>query len=224
MKYVYIFIFFISCKSNTDKKENVEKNNTSNIENKLDTLINNNDYLILGDKFIKVKIINKKEVDNFPSFELLFTYRNDVILVDKVKYDNLKIYRKYQPQKSFNDYQVDIYNGKLADPDFSSNPDAKLYITRIKDECAKGINFAGHYTLVIWGCGSPCQSGVIIDRKTGKIFGGYDSTLGSEFKKDSKMIIKNIGAIDTKSNLIDVCAFCEVSHEVWTGIEFNEVE
>lgn len=224
MKYVCIFIFFISCNSNTDKKENVEKNDTSNIENKLDTLINNNEYLILGDKFIKVKIINKKEVDNFPSFELLFTYRNDVILVDKVKYDNLKIYRKYQPQKSFNDYQVDIYNGKLADPDFSSNPDAKLYVTRIKDECAKGINFSGHYTLVIWGCGSPCQSGVVVDRKTGKIFMGYDSTLGTDFKKDSKMIIKNIGAIDTKTNLIEVCAFCEVSHEVWTGIEFKEVE
>ena len=80
------------------------------------------------------------------------------------------------------------------------------------------------YTLVIWGCGSPCQSGVVIDRITGEIFGGYGTSLGSEFRKDSRMIIRNVEAIDTATNLIRSCTFCGVNHEIWTGTEFEEIE
>jgi hypothetical protein len=180
--------------------------------------------LILGDKLAKVKVVAENEIDNFPSFKIMVGYRNDVIIGENIDYDNLKIYRKYQPQTSFQDFPTDIYKGKLADPDFSTNPEAKRFITRIKNECTNGINFAGQYTLVTWGCGSTCQSGVVVDRKTGRIFGGYGTALGSEFRKDSKMIIKNVGAIDTTTNLIEVCAYCVVNHEIWTGTEFKEVE
>jgi hypothetical protein len=33
-----------------------------------------------------------------------------------------------------------------------------------------GPNFAGHYALVTWGCGSPCLMGAFVDLKTGRIF------------------------------------------------------
>jgi hypothetical protein len=180
--------------------------------------------LIFGDKHAKVKVVNENEVHKFPTFEILIRYRNDVIVGENIDVDNVKIYRKYQPKTSFNDYPVDIYEGELADPDFSTNPDSKRFITRIKNECAKGINFAGQYTLVTWGCGSSCQSGVVVDRITGKIFWGYGTSFGSEFKKDSRMIIRNFGAIDTMTNLIEVCAYCEVDHEIWTGTKFKAVE
>jgi hypothetical protein len=99
--------------------------------------------LIFGDKLAKVKVVNENEVHKFPTFEILIRYRNDVIVGENIDVDNVKIYRKYQPKTSFNDYPVDIYEGELADPDFSTNPDSKRFITRIKNECAKGINFAG---------------------------------------------------------------------------------
>lgn len=228
----YLTCFLIlSCQSNKDNSEKRELNHSDSTKtgiqqpkNQIDTLLNSDNYLILGDKLAKVKVVTENEVDNFPSFEILVGYRNEVIIGENIDYDNLEIYRKYQPQTSFKDFPVDIYKGKLADPDFSTDPDAKRFITRIKNECAKGINFAGQYTLVTWGCGSPCQSGVVVDRKTGKIFGGYGTSLGSEFRKDSKMIIRNVGAIDTTTNLIEVCAYCEVKHEIWTGTEFKEVE
>jgi len=220
----YLTCFFIlSCQSQTDKQESSTTEFLQ--ENKeLDTLLNTNEYLILGDKFAKVKVVNKNEVTKFSNFEILIEYRNDVILGEKIHSDNLKIYRKYQPKKTFEDYPADSYSGELADPDFSTNPEAKRFITRIKEECANGINFAGHYTLVTWGCGSPCQTGVVVDRKTGKIYSGLETSLGSKFKKDSKMIIRNVGAIDTSTNLIEVCAYCEVSHEIWTETEFKEIE
>lgn len=228
----YLTCFLIlSCQSNNENTEKEELNISDSAmteiqqtESQIDTLLNTVDYLILGDKLAKVKVVRENEVDNFPSFEILIGYRNDVIIGENIEYDNVKIYKKYQPKTSFKDYPVDIYEGKLADPDFSTDPDSKRFITRIKNECANGINFAGQYTLVTWGCGSPCQSGVIVDRKTGEIFGGYGTSLGSEFRKNSKLIIRNVGAIDTTTYLIEVCAYCHVNHEVWTGTEFKEVE
>jgi len=226
-----IYFLILSCQLNKDKSD---KNGLSNPdskttdiqqkENQSYTLLNTDGYLIFGDKLAKVKVVNENEVHKFPTFEILIRYRNDVIVGENIDVDNVKIYRKYQPKTSFNDYPVDIYEGELADPDFSTNPDSKRFITRIKNECAKGINFAGQYTLVTWGCGSSCQSGVVVDRITGKIFGGYGTSFGSEFKKDSRMIIRNFGAIDTMTNLIEVCAYCEVDHEIWTGTKFKAVE
>ena len=227
-----IYILILSCQLKTEQKNSVKTEvnesptltkDTAN-NGKLDTLLNTNNYLILGEKLAKVKVVKDDEIDNFPTFEILISYRDEVIIGENIDYSEVEIYRKYHPKTSFKDYQVPIYEGKLADPDFSTNPDTKRFITRIKNECAKGINFAGQYTLVTWGCGSPCQSGVVVDRKTGEIFGGYGTSLGSEFRKDSKMIIRNVGAIDTTTNLIDVCAYCDVNHKIWTGREFKEVE
>ncbi len=227
-----ICILILSCQSKTEKQnsEKIEISEPPTLTDdtvtydKLDTLLNTNDYLILSEKLTKVKVVKDDEIDNFPTFEILIGYRDEVIIGENIDYSDVEIYRKYNPKTSFEDYQVAVYEGKLTDPDFSTDPGAKRFITRIKNECAKGINFAGQYTLVTWGCGSPCQSGVVVDRKTGAIFGGYGTALGSEFKKDSKMIIRNVGAIDTTTSLIEVCAYCDVSHEIWTGTEFEEVE
>ncbi|RSK41345.1 hypothetical protein [Mangrovimonas spongiae] len=197
---------------------------TSHGKNQFDTLLNTQDYLILGNKLSKVKVISKNDIKNFPSYKTLAHYQSDIIIGENTSHNSFKIYRKYHPKISFKDFPADVFKGQLADPDFSTNPDVKSFITRIKNECANGINFAGHYTLVTWGCGSTCQSGVLVDRKTGKIFSGVDTSLGSKFKKDSKMIIKNVGAINTTTNLIEVCAYCEVSHHIWTGTMFKKIK
>ena len=236
MKFVVIiaccFCFLmLSCQSNNDKPGKVEVSNTDSSltviqqeEQQIDTLLNTENYLVLGNQPATVKVVNENEVEDYPTYEILIGDGEEVIIGVHIDYDNLELYRKYHPKTSFTDYPADIYKGKLAEPDFSSDPDAKRFITRIKKECANGINFAGHYTLVTWGCGSPCQSGVVVDRKTGKIYGGYGTSLGSSFRKDSRMIIRNVEAIDTTTNLIRICAFCDVNHEVWTGTTFKEVE
>lgn len=213
----------MNCQTKLDKKD-LEKAEVLQVENRLDTLLNTNDYLIIGEKQTKVKVVKKNEVNNFLTFKTKGDYKDDIIIGENGEYDSLQIYKKYNPKTSFKDYQVDVYQGKLVNPDFSTNPNSKKFITRIKNECLNGINFAGHYTLVTWGCGSPCQSGVVVNRKTGKIYDGYGTSLGSEFKKDSKMIIMNVGSIDTATNLIEICGYCEVSHEIWTGVKFKEIE
>jgi hypothetical protein len=230
-----ICTMILSCQSDTESKtekqndETVDQNDSqipTEIEEEkieLDTLLNSDDYLIIGEKSAKVKVVKENEVKNFPRFETLYIFRDAVILGKDIEFEDVKIYQKFHP-KSFEDYPAEMYQGELADPDFSTNPKEKMFITAIKNNCKKGINFAGHYTLAIWGCGSPCQSGVVVDRITGKIYSGYNSSLSSEFKKDSKLIIRNIGAIDTTTNLIRADVFSEVYQGIWTGTKFKEFE
>ena len=68
-----------------------------------------------------------------------------------------------------------------------------------------GPNFAGHYTIVRWGCGSDCRQFAIVDARTGTVYfpreltqidsGPYigDDPLASEeslqFRRDSRLLI-----------------------------------
>lgn len=210
-------------RNNIDKQE-LAGVPIKNVSLSIDTLLNTENYLALGKGCANIKVIKCDELNNFPSFTKLGNYKDDLIIGKDVNLEHLRLFRKYKPKTSFEDYKVDVYEGELAEPDFESNLSARLFITRIKEGCAEGINFAGHCTLITWGCGSPCQQGVVVDRKTGKIFDDYGTSLGSEFRKDSKMIITNVEAIDFETNLIELCPYCEVAHQIWTGTEFITIE
>lgn len=51
-----------------------------------------------------------------------------------------------------------------------TDPAARLYRTRIREAVAKGVGFAGHYEVAIWGCGAACLSFAIVDAVTGKVY------------------------------------------------------
>ena len=127
-------------------------------------------------------------------------------------------------QEAFENYNVKVYQGKLKEPNFDSNKEAKKFITRIKEECKNGINFGGHYTLIIIGCGTACQLGILVDRKTGIIYKGIVTELGSSFKKNSNLFIKNIESekyeFDQESN----CDYCKRSNLVWNDDHFEKIE
>ncbi|HTK60303.1 MAG TPA: hypothetical protein VL283_03830 [Candidatus Baltobacteraceae bacterium] len=92
---------------------------------------------------------------------------------------------------SYEDYPVDeIYTGTVAAVDFSGNEPALEFKTTIRQQAAKGPNFAGHYTVVSWGCGSACQQNAVIDAKTGVIV-AYNllTTGGTEYRLDSRLLI-----------------------------------
>src|SRR5947209_7023374 len=46
--------------------------------------------------------------------------------------------------------------------------EAKKYRTRLREGLKGGPNFAGHYTLVSWGCGATCVTGAVVNNVTGK--------------------------------------------------------
>jgi len=68
----------------------------------------------------------------------------------------------------------------------------------IRIQASKGPNFAGHFTLAYWGCGSPCLSFVIIDAVSGAIYEFKESVACADenrmdasvdFKLESRLVI-----------------------------------
>lgn len=93
---------------------------------------------------------------------------------------------------TFDRYPVEsVYTGPSAKVNLWSHPKARMFRTRLREGNQQPVNFAGHYKLVQIGCGTSCQISFIIDAKNGNVYGGPDTALGADFKKDSKLIIAN---------------------------------
>lgn len=73
------------------------------------------------------------------------------------------------PGDLFSNYPVKaVFRGNPAPPVLDA-PRVRLYRTRIRDGVSKGVVFAGHYEITVWGCGAGCLSFAIIDAFTGKV-------------------------------------------------------
>lgn len=82
----------------------------------------------------------------------------------------------------FEDFPVaEIFKGTPAPPSLIT-PGERMYRTRIRNGVTKGEgvwrdksqqpgpNFAGHYIIVRWMCGSPCGMMAVVDALTGKVY------------------------------------------------------
>jgi len=73
---------------------------------------------------------------------------------------------------SFDDYAVkDIYKERPAQPII--NQDQRSFRTRIRDGAKSPVEFAGHYTVPSFGCGTECSAFFIVDSITGKVYDGF---------------------------------------------------
>ena len=70
----------------------------------------------------------------------------------------------------FEDYPAQPYTGANAAPDISSDLRSRRYRTQLRGWATETPNFAGHYILATWGCGTGCTQIAIIDSVTGKVF------------------------------------------------------
>jgi len=76
---------------------------------------------------------------------------------------------------------------------------AKQYRSVIRAEFHRPANFAGHYRVAIWGCGTDCRDFAILDKKTGKVYTmpGVDEIAGVigndderiDFRPDSRLLV-----------------------------------
>ena len=116
----------------------------------------------------------------------------------------------------FEQYKVNkIHRGKPAVPVLRTLEDRE-YHTRIREGATAGPNFAGHYTVIIIGCGTECASFVIVDAASGRVFSRAQKeyTCGPTFKVNSRLLTTDVctGAIQKNCNR----AFWE-----WTGTELK---
>jgi hypothetical protein len=131
--------------------------------------------------------------------------------------DRNKIYWvdvKFEPYITFDDFPQDSVNDYTkASLNWDSNRLAYNFRTRIKNGYSSGFaNFGGFYTLTYWGCGSPCQAGVLIDRRTGDIYDLPPAALGYDFRAGSRMLIVN--KPDSLGFYAD-CIYCKPEIHIW---------
>lgn len=70
----------------------------------------------------------------------------------------------------FKDYPATKFTGKPA-PVKLTSPRARKYRTGLRENATEGPNFAGHYTIAAFGCGTGCVSPLaIIDATTGDVY------------------------------------------------------
>lgn len=102
---------------------------------------------------------------------------NVLSLFKKIVLISICFLTNYNYSQSFKDYSFENYKtGKIkpktkAKINYSSNPTATSYKTRIKNKYKTGkINFASFYIAVTWGCGTGCASGAMVDTRDGKVY------------------------------------------------------
>jgi hypothetical protein len=76
------------------------------------------------------------------------------------------------PRPRFRDYRVrNIYHGEPARPIITKG--FREVRTRIRQGAKSDVEFAGHYTIPRWGCGTECNGFVIVDSISGKVYDGF---------------------------------------------------
>jgi ankyrin repeat protein len=116
-----------------------------------------------------------------------------------------------QPQ--FEDFSVSaVYKGPHAPLDLSSNPEAQTYRTRLREGAKKPPNFAGHYVMVEWGCGTECTVYMMVDVKNGRVFDAPLALMGGAFQLNSSLFMANADTND---------AFYASRFFLWNNGRFN---
>jgi hypothetical protein len=139
----------------------------------------------------------------------------------------------------FEDFSVgEAWKGPPAPVKFTSHGE-RMFRTAIQEAAKQQPDFAGHYRFAIWGCGTRCAGGAIIDLSTGAVFspplGGkgtredywifctdWDKRDGAEYHVNSRLLILRCGheynehADDVHYLVWDQDHFREVLHTAGT--------
>ena len=113
-----------------------------------------------------------------------------------------------------------VYAGKPAAPKLIT-PTEREFQTVLRKGAAKGTNFAGHYAVVEWGCGSNCISFAVIDALTGTVYEhnppvNDEYPCGLTYKPESTLFVVSKGSTangDCKPHLYN-----------WNGSEFLPIQ
>lgn len=98
-------------------------------------------------------------------------------------------------QQPFQQYPAKIHCAKPALLKLET-PLAKEHASRIRSAIQRCPNFAGHYTVVNWGCGTECAVYVIVDNRTGDVYAPPEISRGislgmggPDFRSDSSLMV-----------------------------------
>ncbi len=138
-----------------------------------------------------------------------------------------------QKMPSFKQYGAVPEKAKAVKIDFSSHKRARTFRTNLTNALKEGVNFAGHYVLATWGCGTNCSESAIIDARTGRVFfpnelagAGFgfcelgDETEPLVYQSNSRLLVLNgFKGGDLESEKTS----CGIYYFEWTGTALKKV-
>ena len=77
-----------------------------------------------------------------------------------------------------------------------------MFRTELRRQAALGPNFAGHYTLALWGCGAGCANRAVIDAGSGEVW--FTPFSWDDEWKDGQIICAHGSTFDISSELLVV--------------------
>lgn len=101
---------------------------------------------------------------------------------------------KFGPHR-FDEFPAEVYTGPHAKPDFEHSAKGyRNFRTRLREGAKEGPNFAGHWVIVGWGCGTGCVQENMVNSITGEIrplpLGGEHSSVTVVLSYPNSRLIK----------------------------------
>lgn len=160
-----------------------------------------------------------------PGAAILFQNEALYVLGDTALRGEFELTQRFTYRHAFADFPATPGRGPHLRPDFTTNPQARLYITRITEGAKEPANFAGHYRLVTWGCGSSCQMSALVDQHTGRIYDVPETALGLEYRLNSRLLITDHLTDEGYSNTFVINSMYPApAFYLWTGKQFRKLE
>lgn len=92
----------------------------------------------------------------------------------------------------FEDYIVDNQTeASLQHIDFGSHKKARMFRSLLKSLIGSKPNYAGHFVLSSFGCGTSCQGLVVVDTLSGKVMFPESSSYGYCSQPNSQLLVIN---------------------------------
>jgi len=135
---------------------------------------------------------------------------------------------------TFSQYPSKVEKSRNIQVNLKSHKSARMFRTNLRNSAKEGVNFAGHFVVSNWGCGTNCSQTAIIDARNGRVF-FPDILAGAAFgfcelgdadepivyKPNSRLLILygfKGGELDKPHSK------CGIYYLEWTGTAFRQVK
>jgi hypothetical protein len=132
------------------------------------------------------------ELNRWMAFALFRIMKRVLLALALCLSSTIAIAQQSKPPR-FADYPVtQRFRGKAALINFRSCSLARMFRTKLREAVAQGSNFAGHYGVNYWGCGTQGYQIGIVDLKNGSAYmPGFCAQFGVDTRPNSRLLVVN---------------------------------
>ncbi len=151
-------------------------------------------------------------------FRITFMKSNAVTLLSLLLLAVIPLFGQNPQPYPFAQYPAPApYKGKPAPPKLTTRSQRE-FRTVLRQGAQKGPNFAGHYTVVEWGCGSNCVVFAVVDAANGKVYERDMPPINNQYPCGLSYRLESRLFVVEKSSTPN--GNCEAQLYTWNGSRF----